>query len=75
MMIRPPRGIEPNKQLPTTGRLRLPLDLSVYLGSQQKTARVRRHRFREQVSLATFLAGHEFRIVSLPELLIEWRGH
>jgi hypothetical protein len=60
MMIPPPRGMEPDKQFPTTGRLRLPSDLSVYLGCQQKTARVRRIVSESKSLLPRFLQATNF---------------
>jgi hypothetical protein len=63
----PPHG-EMDPQSPLRGRLRLPVEWSVYFGSQNaKLAAV--HPCNQEQALRAFLAGHEFRIVSLAQLL------
>jgi len=55
-----------------TGRLRLPVDWSVYFGSQKAKPAAVPSRNQED-ALRAFLAGHEFRIVTFAQLLAEWR--
>jgi len=70
-MIQSPQGeMAPDNGL--KGRLRITSDFGAYLGSRKGKALPVRPRDPER-DLTAFLAGREYRVVSLAQLIIEWR--
>jgi hypothetical protein len=68
-MAQQPHGIPQDDRIDAVGRMRLPPDYSAYFGSSSASL-----RSDKQHSIDDFLAGHDYRIVTMAQLMAEWNA-